>query len=1112
MNPVRVLFPQAEVMAARWMHAILLLMIFLPVTANSQNFSRINSGTKSDIRQIRVTNDGSVCFLTDKIYVLEGDAWKKSDYPITGSIDTFEPISKDDIWFSTTLETSTSMLYHHHNGITENVHSPFANNISFIGFKSKQLGFFASYSDVIIYKNGLFEQVRPVGNRGFIFKVYGMSSEEFWVLSQYNEFFNFKDGKYQRVFAGRMVKDFQMIAPGHGFVLCEDAILEVNGTKVLRQYRNALLKTSRKICIHDDKIWVVGEHGLILVQENGILRQVKYNGKETLNSIDFGLNNEIWISGENGLLLYCGDKEFPAYNESYPGFSSKKLITFGIEVDNEYGVALSDFNGDNYTDIYAVCISDPDRLYVNKMDPVHKSPDGFLFREEAAKRGVLESAGKKPSPVPSELKLGVATADVDNDGDEDVYLASLNGKNKLLLNNGKGFFRNVSEQGHRACDDMHRSNAAAFADVDLDGDLDLFATSEQGSNRLYLNDGNAYFTDVTEKAGISSTGGGMCASFSDVNEDGYPDLCVTFWYPSNRIYLNESRNGKVKFREITETTDLSKSEPAKSNAVVFADVNNDGHSDLFIANRHASNKLYLNDGKGAFRDVTTTWFGNHVYLTNGAVFADFDLDGYQDLYITNVGENVMYRNIHGKYFEEVTGKFGAELNGYCTGCAAGDVDNDGDVDLYAANYINGSSKLFLNKMEKKNAVTIKISGTISNRNGVGTKVFLYACRAGGKADSLAGFREISGGGGYGSASAKEAIFALMPGTDYYAVVTFPASGKMIKTNKIVAGSVVRIDEQVGVASFKTLARKAVIRIASDPEARLEIVKFAAVLMMLITYLRIQRKGPSQIRLTRMVVCLTLFILFLLVNQLFLYSSSILLFFVSPLLVIIGLTILHLVTERILLKRQAEQEKTELREKISRDLHDDLASTLGSISIYSSTLKGMDGVSPLNFQKLSAKISELTQTALQSITDIIWMTSPRNDSLRSLLLKVSALMFDVLNDNGINFIENIQLPEHEVVLSEKLRHDTFLILKEAMNNVIRHADAKQVNLWASYNGSTCVIRLTDDGKGFLVKDLPRKGSHGNGLVNMRRRASESGINLQVQSGTGSGSQIELTFNI
>jgi signal transduction histidine kinase len=141
-----------------------------------------------------------------------------------------------------------------------------------------------------------------------------------------------------------------------------------------------------------------------------------------------------------------------------------------------------------------------------------------------------------------------------------------------------------------------------------------------------------------------------------------------------------------------------------------------------------------------------------------------------------------------------------------------------------------------------------------------------------------------------------------------------------------------------------------------------------------------------------------------------------------------------------------------------------------------------------------------------------MTAPKNDSLRSLLSKVNNLMFDVLTDNGIRFDEKVDIPGQEIILSERLRHDSFLILKEALNNIIRHANAQNVTLRAWYEDNSCFIRLTDDGKGFRVNEPAVAGTHGNGLINMHRRAMESGIALKVESTIGSGSRIEISIKI
>jgi len=222
--------------------------------------------------------------------------------------------------------------------------------------------------------------------------------------------------------------------------------------------------------------------------------------------------------------------------------------------------------------------------------------------------------------------------------------------------------------------------------------------------------------------------------------------------------------------------------------------------------------------------------------------------------------------------------------------------------------------------------------------------------------------------------------------------------------------------------------------------------------------------------------------------------------------------MHLITERLQISVALIKQKMKLREKISRDLHDDLASTLGSISIYTDTLKRIDDPVQSDFKRLSQKIAELTQSALQSITDIIWMTSPRNDSLQGLLAKVNSHLYETLTDNGIQYHAEINAPDEIILMPDELKNDIFLILKEATHNIILHSRAKSVSFIADVSGSTCSISLVDDGLGFDEKNLQKDVSHGNGLINIRRRAEESKIDLSVFSQTGKGTFIHLIIKI
>jgi signal transduction histidine kinase len=419
--------------------------------------------------------------------------------------------------------------------------------------------------------------------------------------------------------------------------------------------------------------------------------------------------------------------------------------------------------------------------------------------------------------------------------------------------------------------------------------------------------------------------------------------------------------------------------------------------------------------------------------------------------------------------------------------------------------------LFLNISENKSFVKFLLHGVHSNKDAIGTKVWLYPDLPG-KQKHLAGYRELNGGGGYASLSAKEMIFGVSQGTVYYALVKFPSSRDTLRIDRIVAGKTLEISELTGLRALLVESKNRVVRFFTDQEKQPEIIKFLLIILLMIVYNLRLRKSVRKIIVFRWLSSGLIFLAFIFVNGFFLFSGFTPSYFIAPVIVLGLLAILHLFIGRILLRRMAQTEKLDLREKLSRDLHDDLASTLGSISIYSETLKGMNEPSPAAFKKLSVKIAGLTQSALESIADIIWMTSPRNDSLQSLISKTSNYMLEILTDNKINFRSAIDIPDDPVIVEEKIRNDSFLILKEGLHNIIKHSGAHNVIFSAQILGNNCKISLKDDGIGLGAATVVKKGSHGNGLINMRRRAQESGIEFSIHSESDSGTEIVIQFRI
>jgi signal transduction histidine kinase len=322
----------------------------------------------------------------------------------------------------------------------------------------------------------------------------------------------------------------------------------------------------------------------------------------------------------------------------------------------------------------------------------------------------------------------------------------------------------------------------------------------------------------------------------------------------------------------------------------------------------------------------------------------------------------------------------------------------------------------------------------------------------------------------------------------------------------------KVSEEVGLDAFTVRFVKALQRIVKDPDILKEYAKAGILLLLFFVYFRLFIHGRSRISWIRKISVVVIFVLSLFLNFFFLYSSSLLLFFVPTFIAIVLLVITHLVTERIQIADEVSKQRLSLREKISRDLHDDLASTLGSIAIYADTMKRMADPVLVEDSNLSSKIADLTQSALQSITDIIWMTSPRNDTLQGLLAKVNNLLYEVLTDIGVQYHADINTPDQMIFMQDELKNDTFLILKEAAHNIIRHADAKNVTFIAEVNDHICTISLIDDGVGFDENSIKLAVSHGNGLLNIRQRALESKIDLAIHTYPGKGTFIHMAFQI
>ncbi|HEY5690681.1 MAG TPA: VCBS repeat-containing protein [Cyclobacteriaceae bacterium] len=479
---------------------------------------------------------------------------------------------------------------------------------------------------------------------------------------------------------------------------------------------------------------------------------------------------------------------------------------------NGAGVAINDFNNDGLNDIYFTSNQGADKLFINQ--------GGLKFVDVTEQSGINNASG---------WTTGVTHVDINCDGLMDIYACkvgaykSIRGSNLLYIN--KGVDENgipVFEQSAHAygLDIVAFSTQAAFFDYDLDGDLDLYLLSHSvhpnrsygsGENRLEVDtlagdrlfeNRDGKFVDVSKNAGIfqSKSGYGLGLAIGDLNKDGYPDIYVgNDFYENDYLYQN---NGDKTFTELNSADPTILGHTSHySMGNCIADVNNDGRADImsldmlpedlitlktsgvedgysvynrFLQNGYApqymQNTLHLNKGTGIFSEVS---FQSGIAATEwswGILAADFDMDGFRDLYITNgilgatndmdyinyisqnhiqsiisrnstdqtLGfsdlipekrvKNYSFKNNRNNSFTDVTHEWFDAETSLSNGSAYADLDNDGDLDI-VVNNVNQEAFIFQNTINDKgtrNYLSIKLNGGKNNTAGIGAKVEVFA--------------------------------------------------------------------------------------------------------------------------------------------------------------------------------------------------------------------------------------------------------------------------------------------------------------------------------------------------------------------------------------------------
>ena len=375
------------------------------------------------------------------------------------------------------------------------------------------------------------------------------------------------------------------------------------------------------------------------------------------------------VSADTNIQFVDATQEAGIHSKHVDGRSGQKYFmeTLGS------GAAFFDYDTDGDPDLYFVNGA-PLPGYVSQ-----EIPTNCLYRNNGD--GTFTDVTEKAGVGDTGYGHGCAVGDYNNDGQLDLYVTNY-GTNRLYRNNGDGTFAEVAESA--GVTEPRWSTSCAFADYDRDGNLDLYVVNyivfdinenpwcglkEKGiraycepdnfiaqSDTLYRNNGDGTFTDVTKTAGIyNTTGKGLGVVWADYNNDGAADIYVANDSTENLFYRN---NGDGTFEEVGFMVGVALSEngaPENGMGTTFGDWNNDGWFDLTVTNyAQQTNTLYHNDADGFFTDATTTTKTaqlTYPYLGWATAFIDYDNDGYQDLFVANghLHENLAELGQEGTY-------------------------------------------------------------------------------------------------------------------------------------------------------------------------------------------------------------------------------------------------------------------------------------------------------------------------------------------------------------------------------------------------------------------------------------------------------------------------------
>ncbi len=475
-----------------------------------------------------------------------------------------------------------------------------------------------------------------------------------------------------------------------------------------------------------------------------------------------------------------------------------------IRYSRARGSGWGDMDNDGDLDLFTVGIRDPHGMYRN---------DGGRFTDVTTDVGLFDPSGG----------WSALWADYDNDGDEDIYVTRDGWDGELpnsLYRNDDGVFIDVSTQA--GVSSPKDGFTAAWADIDHDGDLDLYVANGVASpggsaNELFVNNGNGSFTESAARYGVANHGRSIGSAFGDFNNDGWADLLVINFFGNPALYRNDAG---TRFTDVSAAAGITS--PTEGFVGFFFDYDNDGWLDVFIVgfagemelalqsavaggavSESSRLALYRNDRDGTFTDTTQEAGLAFNFGAMAATFGDIDNDGFLDIYLgcgapamERFEPNKLFHNQGDGTFLDIGASAGVDNLGKGHGVSFADFDADGDLDIYVPTggaFLGDRQRdvLYLNPGTSNQWLHIELEGTTGHPSAVGAQVRV---RVG---DRLM-LQEVALGGGFGSTNSPILEFGLGNAEVADEIsVHWPSGGKLL-IREIGAGRIRIVEGRPGI--------------------------------------------------------------------------------------------------------------------------------------------------------------------------------------------------------------------------------------------------------------------------------------------------------------------------